>query len=93
MVQDNALVIMKKLMEVLNQTLTIPDIRDRQNVKTIHNQGKAIYQYLCTEAKQTYKNGFEIEFIESTENYNRFSKNSFVSTKKDFNPINLDRLS
>ena len=27
----------------------------------IHNSGRIIYQYLCTEAKQVYKNGFEIE--------------------------------
>lgn len=30
----------------------------------IYNNGKKIYQYLCIEAKQTYKNGFEIEFKE-----------------------------
>ena len=30
------------------------------NIETILNRGHAIYQYLCTEAKQVYKNGFEI---------------------------------
>lgn len=29
----------------------------------IQKQGKSIYQYLCTEAKQAYKNGFEIKFM------------------------------
>jgi oligoribonuclease NrnB/cAMP/cGMP phosphodiesterase (DHH superfamily) len=34
-------------------------------VNPIHEKGKAIYQYLCTEAKQAYKNGFEIKFTQS----------------------------
>ena len=38
---------------MLSQEVSIPGI---------WNKGKAIYQYLCTEAKQTYKNGFEIIF-------------------------------
>lgn len=29
----------------------------------IEESGAAIYKYLCTEAKQTYKNGFEIKFM------------------------------
>ena len=33
------------------------------SIEGILNRGKAIYQYLCTEAKQTYKNGFEIKFM------------------------------
>lgn len=81
----------------LNQTLTIPDIRDRQNiVKKIHNQGKTIYQYLCTEAKQTYKNGFEINFenkdIDFSSNTNKhiYPKYKFICINKErFNPINF----
>lgn len=36
------------------------------SIDGILNKGKAIYQYLCTEAKQTYKNGFEIHIGQST---------------------------
>ena len=32
----------------------------------IHDKGIAIYQYLCTEAKQTYKNGFKIGLGQSS---------------------------
>ena len=32
-------------------------------VNRLHLEGISVYQYLCTEAKQAYKNGFEIEFI------------------------------
>lgn len=34
-------------------------------VDRLHMQGIAIYEYLCTEAKQTYKNGFEINIGQS----------------------------
>lgn len=77
----------------LNQTLTIPDIRDRQNVvKTIHNQGKSIYQYLCTEAKQSYKNGFEITLQEPFVGEWSSGKDNrkFICINKErFNPINF----
>lgn len=36
------------------------------SIDGILNKGKAIYQYLCTEAKQAYKNGFEIFIGQST---------------------------
>ena len=35
-------------------------------INRIHTQGEAIYQYLCTEAKQVYKNGFEIGLGQSS---------------------------
>lgn len=74
----------------LNQTLTIPDIRDRQNVvKTIHNQGKSIYQYLCTEAKQTYKNGFEINFNQTNYHPHDGVKKFICINKERFNPVNF----
>ena len=57
--------------------------------ESIHIDGAAIYRYLCTEAKQTYKNGFEIvlsEFIE--EGKSRYHK--FICINKErFNPINF----
>ena len=36
------------------------------SIEGILNRGKAIYQYLCTEAKQTYKNGFKIGLGQSS---------------------------
>ena len=32
-----------------------------ETLEEIFNKGKSIYKYLCTEAKQSYKNGFEVE--------------------------------
>ena len=62
----------------------------------IHEQGKAIYQYLCTEAKQVYKNGFEIflqenSFDEKGELVIRDIKiRKFICINKErFNPINF----
>lgn len=68
-------------------------------VGSILEQGKAIYQYLCTEAKQTYKNGFGIQF-RCHEAFVREDKgqklNNVPSTlnficinKERFNPINF----
>ena len=54
---------------------------------TLWFEGKSIYQYLCTEAKQAYKNGFEIWFpIQHTEVIGR----KFICINKErFNPINF----
>ena len=38
------------------------DIENQSLSSQIFANGKAIYQYLCTEAQQVYKSGFEIEF-------------------------------
>ena len=52
-----------KLKQVIFDTSNGIDINNyRATINDIHRQGKAIYQYLCTEAKQVYKNGFEIKF-------------------------------
>lgn len=60
----------------------------------IYDSGKAIYKYLCTDARQSYKNGFEIEFdypvadaeIYGTDN----TKLKFICINKErFNPINF----
>lgn len=62
-------------------------------VGSISEQGKAIYQYLCTEAKQVYKNGFEIKF--HNPNIIEFfgfdgNKLKFICINKErFNPINF----
>ena len=52
----------------LNSYLPNPNNYDRGEnpIYKIWNKGKAIYQYLCTEAKQTYKNGFKIELGQSS---------------------------
>ena len=47
--------------------------------------GEAIYKYLCTEAKQTYKNGFKITLF--GEDYITYQ---FICINKErFNPINF----
>jgi uncharacterized protein len=53
----------------------------------IWNKGKTIYEYLCTEAKQSYKNGFEI-WLHDTQQSGRHFK--FICINKErFNPINF----
>ena len=51
----------------------------------IHQLGKAIYSYLCTEAKQVYKNGFEITFNSLFSDRTKF----ICINKERFNPINF----
>lgn len=64
-------------------------------VKEIHLDGQAIYAYLCTEAKQTYKNGFEIQLywaedIGRTNGVPKQCSAKFVAINKErFNPINF----
>lgn len=36
--------------------------QDFKDTNEIQSSGESIYRYLCTEAKQVYKNGFEVEF-------------------------------
>lgn len=57
-------------------------------------EGAAIYQYLCTEAKQTYKNGFEIMFYWAEPNNTstvptQCSAKFICINKERFNPINF----
>ena len=64
----------------------------------ITNNGRAIYKYLCEEAKQSYKNGFTIELEEETGgdtdgdivNPIFVEKRKFICLNKErFNPINF----
>ena len=59
----------------------------------IHDSGKIIYQYLCTEAKQTYKNGFDIKFMIPHPEYigeGQYKLLRFICINKErFNPINF----
>ena len=57
----------------------------------IHENGKAIYQYLCTEAEQSYKNGFEIQFYWEEEIDRVSGSARFICINKErFNPINFN---
>lgn len=66
-------------------------------VERILTSGETVYQYLCTEAKQSYKNGFEIKFdivnetIKAIEGHNNSRINfKFICINKErFNPINF----
>lgn len=64
-------------------------------INNILSNGRAIYQYLCTEAKQTYKNGFKIKFTipaPDSEGYfiGKVKKFKFICINKErFNPINF----
>lgn len=55
----------------------------------IWNSGISIYQYLCTESKQTYKNGFEIRLFTYTDE-DHMNPHRFICINKErFNPINF----
>ena len=62
------------------------------SVDTILTKGKSIYQYLCTEAKQVYKNGFEIIFTEIVTPGNAAYKVTYkfiCFNRERFNPVNF----
>ena len=64
-------------------------------VEHIHKKGVAIYQYLCTDAKQSYKNGFEVDFFEPQTTISDNGScdsilHKFICINKErFNPINF----
>ncbi len=60
-------------------------------IKALLQTGEAIYQYLCIEAKQTYKNGFEITLEESMmlPDYRTYKRKFICINKERFNPINF----
>lgn len=55
----------------------------------IWEDGQAIYKYLCTEAKQTYKNGFGIEFNQTHFHPHDGIKKFICFNKERFNPVNF----
>lgn len=70
----------------------------KSNIEFILDKGKSIYQYLCTEAKQIYKNGFEIKFQlypdpkdpNNLEPPRRNGWKKFICINRErFNPINF----
>ena len=61
-------------------------------LNVIYDKGKSIYKYLCTEAKQVYKNGFEITLQEPFVGLWGSGKDNrkFICINKErFNPINF----
>lgn len=71
-----------------------PNRPEYSQLNDIYEQGRSIYSYLCTEARQPYKNGFEIEFEEEEWVYNPndilFHKRKFICINRErFNPINF----
>ena len=78
----------------LNSYLPNPNNYDKEEnpIYKIWNNGKAIYQYLCIDAKQSYKNGFEIKLVEEiTDSFgkNIVNRNFICINKERFNPINF----
>lgn len=71
--------------------------KNTKYLSVIQEQGKMIYSYLCTEAKQVYKNGFEVQFQENTKvDINDYPEidgikfRKFICINKErFNPINF----
>jgi uncharacterized protein len=63
------------------------------NTNNILKDGKSIYKYLCTEAEQTYKNGFKIILTEHIYSENKikmwYPRNFLCINKERFNPINF----
>lgn len=65
---------------------------DNVVISNIHNDGKTIYKYLCTEAKQTYKKAFSIKFYKHITLSGAISEDKFnflCVNQERFNPINF----
>jgi len=78
--------------EYLNKSISTEGIKNALEDK-IHEMGIGIYQFLRVEAKQSYKNGFEIFFNETIplESYkdNPVKRKFICINKERFNPINF----
>ena len=89
----------KEAYEKLMNNIQYNRALDKENLKDerieIWNSGISIYQYLCTEAKQVYKNGFEIELEEpdvftfEIGSTNTVIRKFICINKERFNPINF----
>lgn len=58
-------------------------------INQIYDAGKAIYRYLCTDAKQAYKNGFTVKLVENVGMDNGPIRKFICINKERFNPINF----
>lgn len=63
----------------------------KHSILDILNNGKSIYQYLCVDARQSYKNGFEVYLLENKdESIVKEQVKKFICINKErFNPINF----
>ena len=77
------------LMTSINSITNKESSTAKSNIEFILDKGKSIYQYLCTEAKQVYKNGFEIKLFTYTDE-DHMNPHKFICINKErFNPINF----
>ena len=73
----------------------IDEIKNKSVNLGIGLRGEHIYSYLCTEAMQTYKNGFEVLFLVNIQHSKEtaivgFEKLRYICINKErFNPINF----
>ena len=66
------------------------DLVGANYTRSIYRSGIAIYQYLCQEAKQTYKNGFPLNFMyPDTGVDTRTIVKGICINKERFNPVNF----
>jgi hypothetical protein len=63
---------------------------ESDTLNEIFSKGKSIYQYLCTEAKQVYKNGFEVQFNIDLGHTCLDTLKFICINKERFNPANFD---
>lgn len=70
--------------------------KDSLNIHWLQTAGKAIYKYLCTEARQIYAKAFPVEFAEQTEEIAEETSRPVIKVRKflcvnqeRFNPINF----
>ena len=65
------------------------DLNSKMTLEFIHTAGKSIYKFLCIEAKQAYKNGFEVKLVENVGMDNGPIRKFICINKERFNPINF----
>ncbi len=68
-------------------------LKNQTDVDVIHERGKVIYEYLCTDAKHAYNMRFNKTFMEDTlsdDPDKLYNERKFALINKDrFNPINF----
>jgi oligoribonuclease NrnB/cAMP/cGMP phosphodiesterase (DHH superfamily) len=60
---------------------------DENDIEALLKNGKSIYKYLCVDAKQSYKLGFDIYFHDDIQTEKKYKFICF--NKERFNPINF----
>lgn len=69
--------------------ISMPKEHQETFVYNTLEKGESVYQYLCTEAKQTYKNGFKIILDEKISDSFTIHRKFICINKERFNPINF----